>query len=71
MNVKCSYCPRSFNLGYDFMVTAVQTATEKQQKHLSVDCPHCRKAVKVQVALMKRAVDAVKPAASDTVSPEN
>ena len=56
MNVRCSYCRNSFNLTRDFMVEAILEAQEKRQKYYGLECPNCRKLVKVPLKQMKRYV---------------
>ncbi|RMG92225.1 MAG: hypothetical protein D6706_17190 [Chloroflexi bacterium] len=56
MNVRCSYCRQSFNLGRDYLVQALAEAEEKKQKYHTVECINCRKMIKVSVAQIKRFV---------------
>ena len=56
MNVHCTYCRHSFNLSQDFMTQAVSEAAEKNHKSHSLDCPSCRKSVKISVKQMRRFV---------------
>lgn len=56
MNVHCTYCRHSFNLTRDYMVTAVAEAQEKRQKYHAIECPSCRKTVKVSIRQMRRYV---------------
>jgi hypothetical protein len=44
------------------MAYAVADAAEKRQKNHAIECPNCRKTIKVSVAQMKRFVPATPPA---------
>lgn len=52
------------------MAYAVTEAAEKGQKNYAVECPNCRKTVKVSVAQMKRFVPATPPAEETTAEPD-
>lgn len=54
MNVHCTYCRHSFNLSPDFMAQAVAEAEEKKHKSYAMECPSCRKNVKISVKQMRR-----------------
>jgi nitrate/TMAO reductase-like tetraheme cytochrome c subunit len=56
MNIHCTYCRHSFNLTLEFMAQAVAEAAEKNHKSYSMDCPSCRKTIKVSVKQMRRFV---------------
>jgi hypothetical protein len=56
MNVHCQFCRNSFNLGRDYIAEAVKEADEKRQKYHAVECPKCRKTIKVSVKQMRRYV---------------
>jgi len=56
MHVRCNYCRHSFNLGRDFLVGAVLEAQENRQKYHGLECPGCRKLIKVPLNQMKRFV---------------
>lgn len=58
MNVRCQFCRQTFNLGRDFMATAVAEAEENKQKHVTVECKGCRKTIKVPLKQMKRYIPA-------------
>ncbi|GAB4267685.1 MAG: hypothetical protein Kow0080_09920 [Candidatus Promineifilaceae bacterium] len=53
MNVHCTYCRHSFNLSREYIGTALAEAAEKRQKYHAVECPSCRKTVKVSVRQMR------------------
>ncbi len=54
MNVRCNFCGHSFSLSREFLVAAVPQAQEKKQKSVVIECPHCRKHVKVPVRQLQR-----------------
>ena len=54
MHVRCTFCRHSFNLGRDYLVDALAKAGEKKQKYHAIECPSCRKMIKVPVKQMKR-----------------
>ncbi len=56
MNVHCQYCRNAFNLSRDFMAEAVAEADEKRQKYHPLECPKCRKTIKISVSQMRRFV---------------
>ena len=67
MNVHCQFCRNSFNLGRDYIGEAVAEADEKRQKYHAVECPKCRKMLKVPIKQMRRF--APKPAADSSEEP--
>ncbi len=62
MNIRCTYCSQSFNLGRDYVIEAYKDASDKKQKYHQVECINCRKQIKVSLKLMKRYVPRQKPA---------
>jgi DNA-directed RNA polymerase subunit RPC12/RpoP len=54
MHVRCSYCRHSFNLGRDYLAEAVAESLEKRQKYHGIECPNCRKLIKVPLKQMQR-----------------
>ena len=54
MNIRCTYCRRSFNLTRDYIGQAITEVTANKQKHHVVECPHCRKHNKVALRQLKR-----------------
>ncbi len=61
MHVRCSFCRHSFNLSRDYLAEAVAEATEKRQKYHGIECPNCRKLIKVSIQQMKRYVPVTRP----------
>jgi endogenous inhibitor of DNA gyrase (YacG/DUF329 family) len=53
MQVKCPLCPATFNLSVDYLVYAVAESDKRNYKYHQVECPRCRKTVKVDVAQMR------------------
>jgi len=54
MHVRCTYCRHSFNLGRDYLVDALEKMAEKKQKYHAIECPNCRKMIRVPWKQMKR-----------------
>jgi DNA-directed RNA polymerase subunit RPC12/RpoP len=54
MHIRCSYCRHSFNIGRDYIGEAVKTAAEKRQRYHGLECPNCRKLIKVPIKQMRR-----------------
>ena len=54
MHVRCSYCRHSFNLGREYLAQALSEAAEKRQKYHGIECPNCRKLIKVPIKQMRR-----------------
>ncbi|MBP7998318.1 MAG: hypothetical protein KA314_03170 [Chloroflexi bacterium] len=54
MHVRCSYCSHSFNLSRDYLSSALVEAQSQKHKTHVMECPNCRKHIKVPVAQMKR-----------------
>jgi hypothetical protein len=53
MQVKCTFCPATFNLSVDYLIYAVAESEKRNHKYYMVECPRCRKTVKVDVAQMR------------------
>jgi hypothetical protein len=66
MHVRCSYCSHSFNLGRDFLAAAVAEATTQKHKTHAVECPNCRKHIKIPLAQIKRFAPANAPTPPET-----
>ncbi len=56
MNVTCTFCRHSFNLNRDYMIQAVSKAAEKKHKSHAMECPSCRKTIKISIKQMRRFV---------------
>lgn len=68
MHVRCSYCRHAFNLGREYLVEAVAEAAEKRQKYHAIECPNCRKLIKIPIKQMRRFVP--RPEAKAESEPE-
>jgi hypothetical protein len=68
MNVTCTFCRHAFNLNQDYMIQAVSEAAEKKHKSHAMECPSCRKTVKISIKQMRRFVPRQQP--SETESSE-
>lgn len=62
MNIRCTYCSHTFNLGRDYLVASYNEAVEKKQKYHAAECINCRKLIRVPLKQMKRYVPKEKPA---------
>ena len=56
MQVRCQRCGWSFNLSRDFVIAAVEEATEKKLKYAQVECTKCRHGIKVPIRQLRRFV---------------
>lgn len=54
MQVRCQRCGYMFTLGREAVTTALEEVKETQAKHYNVDCPKCRRQIKVPVKNMRR-----------------
>lgn len=54
MHVRCSYCSHSFNLSRDYIAAALPEALAQKHKTHLMECPNCRKRIKIPLAQMKR-----------------
>jgi len=61
MNVRCTYCRHSFNLSRDYIADAVSEADEKRQSYHGLECPNCRKLIRVPIKQMRRFAPRKKP----------
>lgn len=68
MPIRCSYCSHSFNLSRDYVAAALAEALAQKHKTHAVDCPNCRKHIKVPVAQMKRYAPTASESESEQVT---
>lgn len=61
MHIRCSYCRHSFNMNRDYIAEAVAAAAEKRQRYHGMECPKCRKLIKVPIKQMRRFAPRSKP----------
>lgn len=52
--VRCQRCSHMFTLNRDVVVAALEELAEKGQDYYTIDCPKCRRAIKVPRADMER-----------------
>jgi hypothetical protein len=62
MQIVCQWCGHRYTMPRDALIEAIKQAEAANEKHHVVNCPKCRKVLKIQVAEMKRRVppDALK-----------
>ncbi len=65
MQVRCQRCGWMVTLGRETIALALADAQKNREQYHMVDCPRCRRAIKVQVAEMRRHLPA------DYVLPES
>jgi hypothetical protein len=54
MQVRCQRCGYMFTLGREAVAAALEEIGRTQAKHYNVDCPKCRRQVKVPVRVIQR-----------------
>ena len=77
MQVRCQRCGWMQTLGRDSIALALAEAQQSHEQHHVIDCPHCRRAIKVPVAELRRRLPAnyplpeiAQPAANAEPKPE-
>ena len=61
MQVRCQRCGWMLTLGREAIALALAEAQQSHEQHHVVDCPHCRHAIKVPVADLRRRLPANYP----------
>ncbi len=61
MQVRCQRCGWMMTLGREAIALAIAEAQQGQEQYYSMDCPHCRRTIKVQVAQLRRGLPADYP----------
>jgi NAD-dependent SIR2 family protein deacetylase len=61
MQVRCQRCGWMVTLGRETIAMALADAQKNHEQYHMVDCPRCRRAIKVQVAQMRRHLPADYP----------
>ena len=61
MQVRCQRCSWMTTLGRDAIALALAEAQQAQEQYHMIDCPHCRRAIKVQVSELRRKLPADYP----------
>lgn len=56
MPIKCQWCGWSYTMGREALLLAVAKAQVEKTTHYIENCPKCRRAMKIQVAELKRRV---------------
>jgi formate dehydrogenase maturation protein FdhE len=54
MQIKCQWCGQRYTMNRETLEAAVAAAAEKKSIHHVENCPHCRRALKIQISEMKR-----------------
>ena len=70
MQVRCQRCGWMTTLGRDAIAQALAEAQQSHEQYHMIDCPHCRRAVKVQVSDLRRRLPADYPL-PEIPTPEN
>jgi DNA-directed RNA polymerase subunit RPC12/RpoP len=70
MQIRCQRCNHMFTLSRDAILAAQEEIEQTQSKHYNVECPKCRRQVKVPVKDFRRLpaveTDKARPAKSPT-----
>ncbi len=61
MQVRCQRCGWMLTLGREAIAMALAQAQQSHEQHHVIDCPHCRRAIKVSVAELRRRLPANYP----------
>ena len=70
MQVRCQYCKWMFTLGREAIAQALAEAQAKNEKHHAINCPKCRRVIKLQIQDMRRRLPADYPLPEIKASPE-
>jgi transposase-like protein len=54
MKVRCQRCGYTFTLSRESVAAALGQVEQTQAKHYNVDCPKCRRQIKVSVKELRR-----------------
>ena len=54
MQIRCQRCNYMFTLGREAVAAALEEVKETQVKHYNVDCPKCRRQVKIPIKNLQR-----------------
>jgi hypothetical protein len=61
MQVRCQRCGWMTTLGREAIALALAEAQQAHEQYHMLDCPHCRRAIKVQVSELRRKLPANYP----------
>ena len=62
MQLRCYQCSWSFSIGKDEIAAAVESLTASGGTHYDAPCPRCKRANKVPMEQLKRALPRPRPA---------
>lgn len=54
MQVRCQRCGYMYTMSRDALTTALEEIKQTRAKHYNVECPKCRRQIKVPVRSLKR-----------------
>jgi len=54
MQIRCQKCGWNFTLGHDVLDTIMAEIQDSNATHYMIDCPKCRRSIKVQTRVLKR-----------------
>jgi len=54
MHIRCQRCGWSFTLSQEAVAAALEEVEAQKARHYSLECPHCRKVVKIPVRELRR-----------------
>ena len=58
IHVTCFNCGRRFDLDVEFVAQEVARSGNLTARHYIANCPHCRRAIKVQIKKLRRHIEA-------------
>ncbi len=54
MHVRCQRCGWSFTLSQEAVAAALEEVEAQKARHYNLECPHCRKVIKIPVQELRR-----------------
>ena len=54
MHIRCQRCGWNFTLSQEAVAAALEEVEAQKARHYSLECPHCRKVIKVPVRELRR-----------------
>ena len=54
MQVRCQRCGYMFTMGREAVTAALEEVAETHARHYNVECPKCRRQIKIPVKNMRR-----------------
>lgn len=61
MQVRCQRCGWMMTLGREAIALALAEAQQRHEQYHAVNCPHCRRVIKIQVSELRRKLPANYP----------